>query len=166
MRRQRIGFTLVELLVVIFVLGILIALLLPAINAVRDSTRRMSCQSRLRQIGIAMESYLDSQKRYPWAAQLPSVTPQRPSVAEVLEPYLGGESAVFKCPNDEVYYPVEGISYEYSAFRLAGKRRREVTERRPSSEVFVIFDFETFHGARTQPGARNVLYADGHVEPF
>jgi prepilin-type N-terminal cleavage/methylation domain-containing protein/prepilin-type processing-associated H-X9-DG protein len=63
--RKRSAFTLVELLVVIAIIGILVALLLPAIQAAREAARRTQCKNNVKNVGLAVLNHVDSQKRFP-----------------------------------------------------------------------------------------------------
>ncbi|MBN1908836.1 MAG: DUF1559 domain-containing protein [Pirellulales bacterium] len=84
--RKTSGFTLVELLVVIAIIGILIALLLPAVQAAREAARRIHCTSNLKQIGVALATYESTHKVLPFGSGY-SITPTGTWVAFIL-PHL------------------------------------------------------------------------------
>src|SRR5437660_530008 len=68
-RRPTDGFTLIELLVVIAIIAVLIALLLPAVQAAREAARRAQCVNNLKQLGIAMHNYHDTNGSFPIGRQ-------------------------------------------------------------------------------------------------
>ena len=116
------GFTLVELLVVISVIGLLMGILLPAIGKVRGIASRTYCMSNLRQIGVALRSYLDDNRdifplacAYPWDITNANDSDYLPPITKFLGPILK-EPKVFICKadtNKKYYKRIGGTSYWY-----------------------------------------------------
>ena len=89
-RRPLHGFTLVELLVVMVIIGILISMLLPALGAVRERARRSKCNNNVKQIGLALQAYLESRTYFPAGNEDKGGTDR--SWLMSIQPHLDGEN--------------------------------------------------------------------------
>ena len=156
--RSRCAFTLIELLVVLAIISLLIAIVAPTVGAARRNAERTGCAANLREVGLALRSYLDNNDdKLPWASWMPSYSPfpigggnpwspGSPSpigtpiyIADVLKKDTAGQNQVFKCPGDKADNdrpePNRGKSYfqtEKSSYefrwRMGGQTMKEYAE--------------------------------------
>jgi prepilin-type N-terminal cleavage/methylation domain-containing protein len=157
------GFTLLELLVVIGIIGILVAISVPLFGTGKRQAAIAACQSNLKSLAPAIRSYsLDHRGLLPEVANMPSLEiSDLPSLPEALKGYAPFNG--FKCPRD-VYVPYherEGSSYEYNT-RIAGEMIDEMS--RGEGLTWMLCDYEPFHAdSAWEDGAINYLFVNGDV---
>ena len=184
MRTRRHGFTVLELLAVIALIGILAAILLPALARAREAGRRVACLSNLSQIGIALRIYADENNReLPWSGGNNDAYCLVSLHADAsLSPFL------FVCPSDSSFFDEElydyetgrpldmtKLSHDLNTVGLRGSydyfgayTRTPIATPLPTrqaAKVPIMWDIGSayFRGSNHAAGGSNVLWLDGSV---
>jgi prepilin-type N-terminal cleavage/methylation domain-containing protein/prepilin-type processing-associated H-X9-DG protein len=166
--RARRGFTLVELLVVIAIIGALIALLLPAVQSARESSRRTKCASNMRQIGLAMRQYCDTHHgRWPDTQATVDPDPVTGLYSKTwiytIAPYMQDVDVLRICP-DDIKWGDERLRLKQTSYVLNAYFTTEATPNfldarklRETSKTIVLFELADGKGAD---------YANDHIHTY
>ncbi len=176
--RSRHGFTLIELVVVVAIVGMLATLLVPGLQRMQERAKSTACAANLRSIGVVVQLFAqDNDNRLPTIEGYPSdpiydgkQAAEAQTMMEALGPF-GLTAGNLKCPSDKEWFAKEGTSYFWkptlddelvSNPKLYGRHGERSI---PAQYASICTDFEAVHGPRGKLRS-NRLYLDGRVRTF
>jgi prepilin-type N-terminal cleavage/methylation domain-containing protein/prepilin-type processing-associated H-X9-DG protein len=169
-RNSADAFSLVELLVTVAIIGILAALIMPALSQAKEGGRSTFCQGNLHQIGVALQIYVgESKNRMPTMSDQSAGTNFQTNLATidvVLSNQLGSLQ-VLCCPSDNAQiFQQTGSSYSWN--NLVNGQDADhlqiLATAYALTKIPLVFDKQSFHAALGTNRAINYLYADGHIK--
>jgi len=168
-------FTLIELLVVIGILGVLMAITLPALQMAKKTGKRANCISNLKQIGISIQVYAEGNNNFfPWGCTSQILAnPGRKTLCSAVN--LENKKELFRCPDEnEDLFASEGSSYlwNWTQIELPGNERSDQLKYDtipfggmvPPENFAILIDAGPYHGNSGVKSAFNVLYASGRID--
>ncbi len=169
-RTSAVAFSLIELLVTVAIIGILAALIMPALGRAKESGRATLCQGNLHQIGLALQIYVgESKNLMPTMYDQSADTNFQTNVANinmVLSNQLGSLQ-VLCCPSDNAQiFQQTGSSYHWNNL-VNGQDADHLHifgNTYALTKIPLVWDKQSFHAALGTNGAVNYLYADGHIK--
>jgi prepilin-type N-terminal cleavage/methylation domain-containing protein/prepilin-type processing-associated H-X9-DG protein len=175
MKTQRPAFTLVELLVVIAIIGILVALLLPAVQAAREAARRTQCSNNLKQMGLAAHNFHDTFLKLPSSVR-PSGLTSLPRIAglTLLLPFIEQRNSYDKYDQTKNWFDVANLpvtsqtipSYNCPSTAIDRKRLDGVPEASPWTPVVAVTDYSPTIGVDQRLVASGLVdFADSGMLP-
>ena len=166
---RRRGFTLVELLVVIAIIGILVALLLPAVQAAREAARRTQCANNLKQLGLALQNYHSAFNQFPPGGEVPANSSESPpSFLARMLPYMEQGTIADNLDFDAVLSDPANSAMaqmELAVFRCPSNTTTELSGNRTDpwvgNNVFQTANYEGVNGAGREQMRKNASHACG-----
>lgn len=164
------AFSLVELLVTIAIIGILAAMIMPALSRAKEGGRTTSCQNNLHQIGAALQMYVSESKNIMPTMYDQPVGPgfqTNPAAINVVLSNQLGSLQVLCCPSDNAQvFQQTGSSYSWN--NLVNGQNADYLQifntAYALTKIPLVFDKQAFHAALGTNRAVNYLYADGHIK--
>lgn len=168
----RRAFTLVELLVAVAIIGILIALLLPAVQAAREASRSLQCQNNLKQIGLALLTFHDQRQGFPsggWGHEWSAMPPRGPSLRQpggwifVLLPYLEQQNLYSLGANGDASEATARLERPLSAFTCTSRRPCQAW---PIADQYAFVKLPKPIGTPTRAGRGDYAINSGSTLPM